>query len=84
MAVGPRERVVLIEVSGQLIMVGVAPGQVRGLAQFPLPVEGTPASEGSVVMPSSDDDDVAAGNDFKRLLNQFQSRRKSGPDQSAP
>lgn len=34
-AVGTRERVVLLEVSGTWILVGVAPGQVRSLATLP-------------------------------------------------
>jgi len=34
-AVGTRERVVLLEVSGMWILVGVAPGQVRSLATMP-------------------------------------------------
>lgn len=34
-AVGTRERVVLLEVSGTWILVGVAPGQVRRLATMP-------------------------------------------------
>jgi len=34
-AVGARERVVLIEVAGQWLVVGVAPGQVRSLATLP-------------------------------------------------
>ena len=34
-SVGTRERVVLLEVSGAWILVGVAPGQVRSLATLP-------------------------------------------------
>jgi flagellar protein FliO/FliZ len=34
-SVGTRERVVLLEVSGTWILVGVAPGQVRSLATMP-------------------------------------------------
>lgn len=34
-SVGTRERVVLLEVSGQWVLVGVAPGQVRALATLP-------------------------------------------------
>ena len=34
-SVGTRERVVLLEVSGTWILVGVAPGQVRSLATLP-------------------------------------------------
>jgi len=46
-AVGARERVVLLEVSGTWILVGVAPGQIRSLATLPkselAPVETVPA-----------------------------------------
>jgi flagellar protein FliO/FliZ len=34
-AVGPRERVVLIEVAGRQVLVGVAPGSVRALECWP-------------------------------------------------
>jgi flagellar protein FliO/FliZ len=46
-SVGTRERVVLLEVSGTWILVGVAPGQVRSLATLPkgdLPVAASPTS----------------------------------------
>ena len=33
-SVGTRERVVVLEVAGRLIVVGVAPGQVNGIANF--------------------------------------------------
>jgi flagellar protein FliO/FliZ len=36
-AVGTRERVVLVEVAGQWLVLGVAPGQVRALANLPRP-----------------------------------------------
>jgi flagellar protein FliO/FliZ len=36
-AVGTRERVVLVEVAGQWLVLGVAPGQVRALANMPKP-----------------------------------------------
>ena len=34
-AVGPRERIVLVEVGGSWLLVGVAPGQVRALHTLP-------------------------------------------------
>lgn len=34
-AVGPRERVVLVEVGGRWLVLGVAPGSVRSLADLP-------------------------------------------------
>lgn len=42
-AVGPRERVVLVEVGDKLLVLGVAPGQIEGLhtfeaSEFPSPV----------------------------------------------
>lgn len=36
-ALGARERVVLLEVGGQWLLVGVAPGQVNTLLQLPAP-----------------------------------------------
>ncbi|WP_407900037.1 flagellar biosynthetic protein FliO [Ferrigenium sp. UT5] len=47
-AVGQRERVVLLEVNDTWLVVGVAPGQVRTLHTLPkgmLPADGTPAAE---------------------------------------
>jgi len=48
-AVGTRERVVIVEVAGQWLVLGVAPGQVRTLSQMarpenqPVEVAATPA-----------------------------------------
>ncbi len=36
-AVGPKERVVLVDVSGTRLVLGVAPGQVTKLMELPLP-----------------------------------------------
>ncbi len=47
-AVGQRERVVLVEVNDTWLVVGVAPGQVRTLHTLPkgsLPADSTPAGE---------------------------------------
>jgi flagellar protein FliO/FliZ len=41
-AVGPRERVVLVEVAGARVLVGVAPGSVRALTSWPAPGGGQP------------------------------------------
>lgn len=79
MAVGPRERVVLIEVAGQLVMVGVAPGAVRSIAQFPVPVVGDPSDPAQALIDA--DIEATQGNDFRRLLDQFKARRH--PDQNA-
>ena len=51
-SVGTRERVVLLEVAGTWILVGVAPGQVRSLATLPkgeLPA--APASSANIPFP---------------------------------
>ncbi|MDP2761067.1 MAG: flagellar biosynthetic protein FliO [Sideroxyarcus sp.] len=47
-AVGQRERIVLVEVNDTWLVVGVAPGQVRTLHTLPkgvLPADGAPAGE---------------------------------------
>jgi flagellar protein FliO/FliZ len=41
-AVGPRERVVLVEVEGERVLVGVAPGNVRALRHWPATRDATP------------------------------------------
>lgn len=41
-AVGPRERVVLVEVGGERVLVGVAPGSVRALRSWPAAGGGAP------------------------------------------
>lgn len=41
-AVGPRERVVLVEVGGERVLVGVAPGSVRALKSWPCAGGGAP------------------------------------------
>ena len=41
-AVGPRERVVLVEVAGERVLVGVAPGNVRALRHWPATRDATP------------------------------------------
>jgi flagellar protein FliO/FliZ len=41
-AVGPRERVVLVEVAGERVLVGVAPGSVRALRNWPAAGGGAP------------------------------------------
>lgn len=43
--VGPRERVVLIEVGDQWIVTGVAQGNVRSLAVMPRPEDAPPAPD---------------------------------------
>ena len=37
--VGTRERVVVLEIAGQWLVLGVAPGQVRALSQLPRPAD---------------------------------------------
>jgi flagellar protein FliO/FliZ len=41
-AVGPRERVVLVEVGGERVLVGVAPGSVRAIKSWPATGGGAP------------------------------------------
>ena len=41
-AVGPRERVVLVEVGGERVLVGVAPGSVRAIKSWPAAAGGAP------------------------------------------
>jgi flagellar protein FliO/FliZ len=50
-AVGTRERVVLVEVAGQWLVLGVAPGQVRALANLPKPENA--ASEAIAAVPAT-------------------------------
>jgi len=42
LAVGPRERVVLLDVAGERVLVGVAPGNVRALRSWPAGTGGPP------------------------------------------
>ncbi len=62
-AVGPRERVVLVEVGDTWLVVGVAPGQVSALHQLPRP----PLAEAGAAAP--------AGKDFAAWLRQIIERR---------
>lgn len=63
LSVGPREKVVLVEIAGQQLLLGVAPGRVSHLKDFDTPV----------IVPA----DSAAGDfsaKFKRLLKQHNSK----------
>lgn len=65
-AVGPRERVVLVEVAGTVLVLGVAPGRVNALhtlnaADLPASPDGGPALSG--------------GKDFQTWLKQTLERR---------
>ena len=53
LAVGTRERVVLLEVGGTWILVGVAPGQVRSLATLPKGEVGAAETQASEPAPFS-------------------------------
>ena len=64
LAVGTKERVVLIQVGTQQLLIGVAPGRVSTLHVLPEPVS-TPPSMGSVV---SSDGSVPPSHDFKAIL----------------
>lgn len=50
-AVGSRERVVVVEVGGQWLVLGVAPGQVRSLSQMARPESAAPAAPASDARP---------------------------------
>lgn len=59
--VGPRERVVLVEVAGQWIVAGVSAGSVRPLAVLPRPDDAPPAESAA----------AAPLPDFRTLLARF-------------
>jgi len=63
-SVGTRERVVLLEVSGQWVLVGVAPGQVRALATLP---------KGELPAAS----DIPSHPGFAHILQRFTDRRNA-------
>lgn len=64
-SVGPRERVVLLEVEDTWLVVGVAPGQVNALHQMP-------KGKLAIAPPGS------AGKDFGARLKQILERRNAG------
>jgi flagellar protein FliO/FliZ len=63
-AVGTKERVVLVQVGKQQLLIGVAPGRVSTLHVLPEPVS-TPTDTGTVV---STDGSVPPSHDFKAIL----------------
>ncbi len=70
-SVGPRERVVLVEVEDTWLVVGVAPGQVNALHQMPKgTVSVAPRPEGNPLGAP-----VRAGMDFGARLKQIMARR---------
>lgn len=69
--VGPRERVVLVEVGSEVLVLGVAPGNVRTL--HIIPAASLPADAGGGA-PS-----ILAGKDFSGWLKQSLERRKDAP-----
>ena len=50
-AVGTRERVVVVEVAGQWLVLGVAPGQVRSLSQMARPESAAPEAPAADTRP---------------------------------
>lgn len=68
--VGPRERVVLVEVGKDVLVLGVAPGNVRTL--HVVPADSLPVVDGSGSSP-------VAGKDFASWLKQSLERRKDAP-----
>ena len=51
-SVGARERVVVVEIAGQWLVLGVAPGQVRTLTQMPRPEQTAVIAPDSATKPS--------------------------------
>ena len=66
-AVGQRERIVLVEVNDTWLVVGVAPGQVRTLHSMP---------KGSLPAPSADA--TTDGKNFQNWLKQMMEKRNAG------
>ncbi|MCB1955032.1 MAG: flagellar biosynthetic protein FliO [Rhodocyclaceae bacterium] len=66
-AVGPRERVVLVEVGDKVLVLGVAPGQVESLHTF---------DASSFPKPSSVEIPSATGEGFAERFRQVLERRK--------
>lgn len=64
-AVGARERVVVVEVAGSWLVLGVAPGRVTALAELPRGTLPPPAEAGQ-------------GKDFAGWLKQMMDRRHEG------
>ena len=64
-SVGPRERVVLVEIEDTWLVVGVAPGQVNALHQMP---------KGKLAAAPT----VQAGTDFGARLKQIMERKHAG------
>lgn len=67
-AVGPRERVILVEVRDTWLVLGVAPGRVNAVHQMPKPSDADTAAE---IAPAS--------SDFKSRLKQFMQPRAAQP-----
>ncbi len=65
-AVGPRERVVLVEVGERVLVLGVAPGRVNALDSLDV-------NE----LPSADDNQRPGSEDFQRWLKRTLERRQS-------
>jgi flagellar protein FliO/FliZ len=65
-AIGQRERIVLVEVAGQWLVLGVAPGQVTGLATLPkgeLPARSVASSPFASLLARARNRDGHAGGD---------------------
>ncbi|WP_335622061.1 flagellar biosynthetic protein FliO [Azoarcus olearius] len=69
-AVGPRERVVLVEVGKDVLVLGVAPGNVRTLHVIPL---------AELPPPPAQNGPLKGGADFSSWLKQSLERRKDAP-----
>lgn len=67
--VGTREKVVLVEVGGQQLLLGVAPGRVNAVHVFDTPVVEAPAvKEKTASMPSLA---ASTASEFSKKLNEF-------------
>lgn len=64
-AVGPRERVVVVEIGEQWLVVGVAPGRVNALSTLP-----------RQALPESVEPQPATAKDFAAWLKQMMEKRK--------
>jgi flagellar protein FliO/FliZ len=72
LALGPRERIVLIEVEGECLLVGIVPGQIRTLLRMKKSAEDMPSQTGEPPAPAQ----------FSRLLKE--ALRRFYPGNAAP
>ena len=68
-AVGQRERIVLVEINDTWLVVGVAPGQVRTLHSMP---------KAELLTPQTETLNTANGKNFQSWLKQMMDKRNAG------